>query len=116
MLMRMLPLFALSCTLWGAPEWLLIRTVDGKLVEGQSQLRSIKLDGADIGVAQILSVHSGAQASEFEAGRIKADLAAIQGEDRAARDKAVDELTAIGLPVMTPLLQAYKDTDQHEPR
>ena len=25
-------------------------------------------------------------------------------------------MTAIGLPVITPLLKAYKDTDQHEPR
>jgi hypothetical protein len=120
MLMRVLPLFALSCTLsvtlWGAPEWLMIRTVDGKLLEGQSQLKSIKLNSADVSVGQILSVHSGAPASEFEAGRIKADIAAIQGEDRAARDKAVEELTGIGLPVMTPLLQTYKDTDQHEPR
>ena len=65
---------------------------------------------------QVLSIHSGAPASEFEAGRITQGLAAIQGTDRAARDQAVEELTAIGLPVLTPLLKAYKDTDQHEPR
>ena len=43
-------------------------------------------------------------------------MVAIQGKDRKARDLAVEELTAIGLPVMTPLLKTYKDTDQHEPR
>ena len=113
---RLFFLFALPIALWGAPEWLLIRTVDGTLVEGQSQLKSVKVDGSDVGFAQISSLHSGAPASGFEAERITQGLAAIQGEDRAARDKAVEELTAIGLPVMTPLLKGIKDTDQHEPR
>jgi hypothetical protein len=109
-------LFLLPIALWAAPEWLLIRTVDGTLVEGQSQLRAVKLEGKEVSLPQILSVHSGAPASEFETARITQGLAAIQGEDRAARDKAVEELTGIGLPVMTPLLKSYKDTDQHEPR
>jgi hypothetical protein len=109
-------LFFLPIALWAAPEWLLIRTVDGTLVEGQSQLRAVKLEGKEVSLPQILSIHNGAPASEFEAGRITQGLAAIQGEDRAARDKAVEELTAMGLPVMTPLLKTIKDTDQHEPR
>jgi len=113
---RLFFLFVLPIALWGAPEWLLIRTVDGTLVEGQAQLKSVKVDGSDVGLTQILSIHSGAPASGFEAERITQGLAAVQGEDRAARDKAVEELTAIGLPVMTPLLKGYKDTDQHEPR
>ena len=113
---RLFFLFVLPVALWGAPEWLLIRTVDGTLVEGQSSLRSLKVDGADVALAQVLSVHSGAPASAFEAERITQGLAAIQGDDRAARDKAAEELTAIGLPVMTPLLKGIKDTDQHEPR
>jgi hypothetical protein len=116
MLTRASFLLLFPIALWAAPEWLLIRTVDGTLVEGQSQLPSIKLDGSDIAALQILSVHSGAPASEFETGRITQGLAAIQGDDRVARDKAVEELTVIGLPVMTPLLKIYKDTDQHEPR
>lgn len=113
---RLFFLFVLPIALWGAPEWLLIRTVDGTMLEGQSQLRSIKLDASEIALTQILSIHSGAAASDFEAQRITLGLAAIQAEDRAARDKAVEELTAIGLPVMTPLLKGIKDTDQHEPR
>ncbi len=113
---RLFFLFVLPAALWAAPEWLLIRTVDGTLVEGQSSLRSLKVDGADVALAQVLSVHSGAPASPFETERITQGMAAIQGDDRAARDKAVEELTSIGLPVMTPLLKGYKDTDQHEPR
>src|SRR5882762_7407129 len=106
--------------LWGAPEWLLIRTVDGTQVEGQSQLSSVKVEiegkTAEVKIPRILSIHNAAAASGFEAGGITADLAAIQATDRKARDQAVAELTAIGLPALTPLLKTYKDTDQHEPR
>ncbi len=116
MLNRFLFLFALPVALWAAPEWLLIRSVDGSVMEGQTALRSLKVDGSDVTLLQVLSVQSGAPASDFEAGRITQGLAAIQSDDRAARDKAVEELTAIGLPVMTPLLKGIKDTDQHEPR
>jgi len=113
---RLFFLFVLPIALWGAPEWLLVRTVDGTVVEGQAQLKSVKVDGTDVALAQVLSIHSGGPASTFETERITQGMAAIQGEDRAARDKAVEELTSIGIPVMTPLLKGYKDTDQHEPR
>ncbi|MEZ5402390.1 MAG: hypothetical protein R2729_22135 [Bryobacteraceae bacterium] len=92
--------------------WVLIRTVDGARIEGQTSLRAI--GAAPVG--KVLSFHSGAPASEEEKARIASGLAAIQGQDRAARDSAVEELTAIGLPVVTPLLETLKDTDQHEPR
>jgi hypothetical protein len=71
---------------------------------------------SDLRLDQVLSVHNGAPASETEASRITAGLTAIQSDDRKARDMAVEELTAIGIPVITPLLKAFKDTDQHEPR
>jgi len=110
----------LPVSLCAAPEWLLIRAVDGTQVEGLTQLRSVKVESegktVELRLSQILSIHSGAPASEFEAGRITAGLAAIQAGGRKARDQAVEELTAIGLPAMTPLLQTLKDTDQHEPR
>ena len=103
-----------------APTWLLIRTTDGIQVEGQTQLKSVRIASAgrsvDLKLGQVLSIHNGAAASEMEAGRIKSGIAAIQGADRNASDQAVEELTAIGLPLLTPLLDTYKDTDQHEPR
>lgn len=110
----------LPSAVWSAPEWVLIRTVNGASIEGQIQSRAFHFerDGKPVEIAlpQLLSIHNGAPASDFEADRIAQDLSSIQGPDRAARDQAVEELTAIGLPVMTPLLKSYKDTDQHEPR
>lgn len=103
----------LPLTLCGAPDWLLIRMTDGTQVEGQGKLPAIS---AKVRASEVLSIHSGAAASQSEQERIGAGLAAIQGKDRAARDRAVEELTAIGVPVLTPLLAALKDTDQHEPR
>lgn len=94
----------------------LIRTVEGKQVEGETSARSIKVGTRDVRLDDVLSVHMGQPASASEAAKIEAGIAAIQGTDRKARDLAVEELTYIGLPVMTPLLKAYKDTDQHEPR
>ena len=117
-----LPLLAgLLAASASASEWVLIRTVDGTQVEGVTLSRgfAIEREGgqkAEIKLAGLLSIHNGIDASEFEAGRITQGIATIQGTDRAARDLAVEELTSIGLPVMTPLLKAYKDTDQHEPR
>jgi hypothetical protein len=120
MLKRLLLPFLLPAALCAAPTWLLLRTVDGTLVEGQSQLKSIRITSGgkalDLKLSQVLSVHNGAPASDTEAARIKAGFAAIQGTDRKARDLAVEELTNIGLPLVTPLLETYKDTDQHEPR
>jgi hypothetical protein len=90
----------------------MLRLTDGSVVEGPA---SFSIAGT--GAAQILSFHSASTASPAEAQQIAADLAVVQADkDRAARDQAVERLTAIGLPVMTPLLNLYKDTDQHEPR
>ena len=103
-----------------ASDWVLIRTVEGTQVEGLMRSRgfSVERDGqkSEANLARLLSLHNGMPASDFEAGRITQGITAIQGADRAARDLAVEELTAIGLPAITPLLKAYKDTDQHEPR
>ncbi len=112
MLRRVLVTFLLLSSVLPAAEWVRVRTTDGAVVEGSTSAKTV----GKTPLSQILTVYSGAAASESEAARITADFAAIQGTDRAARDKAVEELTSIGLPVMTPLLKAYKDTDQHEPR
>ena len=120
MLKRTLLSLLLPAALQCAPASILIRTIDGTQVEGLTQLNSVHLNtsghAVDLKLNQFLSVHNGAPASELEAARITSGLASIQGADRKARDLAVEELTAIGLPVLTPLIDSYKDTDQHEPR
>src|SRR5206468_3686699 len=82
---RLIVSLLLPLALWGAPEWLLIRTVDGTQVEGQSQLSSVKVESegktAELKLARMLSMHNAAPASKFESGRITADLAAIQATD-----------------------------------
>lgn len=108
-----LPLLAKDATVW-------IQTKDGAASESTVSVASLKvtIDGKPrtIPFANILSVHNGDPASPAEAEKISAGIAAIQGTDRKASDAAVEALTLIGIPVMTPLLKAYKDTDQHEPR
>ncbi len=103
-----------------AANWVLIRTVEGTRVEGQTALRNLKLSGpgapASLPLEKIASIHNAVAASEMETARITSGFGAIQGSDRKLRDLAVEELTAIGLPVLTPLLETFKDTDQHEPR
>ncbi|MBL8242330.1 MAG: hypothetical protein JNM66_33200 [Bryobacterales bacterium] len=97
-----------------------LRTKDGASSESVTSLSAIRVtvDGKQrsLPLASILSIHNGDAASASEAETIEAGIVSIQGADRAARDLAVERLTAIGIPVMTPLLKAYKDTDQHEPR
>ena len=77
MLNRTIP-FLLLPALCSAAEWTLIRTVEGTQLEGQVQARSIRINNAEVALAQIRSVHSALPASEFEAGRITQGLAAIQ--------------------------------------
>ncbi|MBL8175466.1 MAG: hypothetical protein JNK48_12400 [Bryobacterales bacterium] len=99
-----------------AAQWVLLRTTDGAVIEGETALASVKLSSTALKLGDILSVHNAAEPSTAETAKITAGLAAIQGADRKARDLAVEELTNIGVPVLTPLLTALKDTDQHEPR
>lgn len=99
---------------------ILVRTVDGKQLEGETTLRSVKVQHAgsttEVRLDDLLSLHTAHPASAAEAAKIDTGITAIQGADRKLRDAAVEDLTNIGLPVITPLLKAYKDTDQHEPR
>jgi hypothetical protein len=108
-----LPLLAKDATVW-------IQTKDGAASEATVSVASLKVtvDGKPrtIPFANILSVHNGDPASPAEADKITSGIAALQGTDRKASDAAIESLTAIGIPVVTPLLKAYKDTDQHEPR
>jgi hypothetical protein len=108
-----LPLLAKDATVW-------LQTKDGAASEATVSTASLKVtvDGKPrtIPFSNILSVHNGDPASPSETEKITAGIAALQGTDRRASDAAIEALTAIGIPVTTPLLKAYKDTDQHEPR
>jgi hypothetical protein len=93
-------------------------TRDGKVLEGRLTANGFRVNGvptrSENGKTQ-LSINLAADASPREAERITAGIAAIQAADRAARDAAVAELTDIGLPALTPVLNAYKDRDLREP-
>ena len=93
-------------------------TRDGKVLEGTLSAGSFTVNGKpsrSVNSETLLSINLAAEASPREAERITADLAAVQGTDRTARDTAVAELTDIGLPALTPVLNAYKDRDLREP-
>ena len=90
-------------------------TRDGKVLEGSLSAGGFTVNGKPVGGETLLSINVAAEASSHEAERITAALAAVQGADRAARDAAVAELTDIGLPALTPVLNAYKDRDLREP-
>ena len=90
-------------------------TRDGKVLEGHLSAGGFTVNGKPVSWETLLSINLAAEASSHEAERITAALAAVQGADRAARDAAVAELTDIGLPALTPVLNAYKDRDLREP-
>lgn len=114
--MKKILLFVLLTLTASAAETVLIRKTDGSWIEGKTNAKSVTFGSRKVAITQILSIHNGGSASASEQSKIQAGIAAIQGADRAQRDQAVEELTSIGIPVLTPLLEAYKDTDQHEPR
>jgi hypothetical protein len=101
------------------PSTLWILTKDGKSVEGttdeKSFAASVNGESREIKFSDLLSVSDASSASEHESGRITSDLAAVKGSDHHAMEEAVAELSDIGLPVLSPLLATYKDTDLHEP-
>jgi hypothetical protein len=117
-----------AASAFALPETVQILNKDGKTIEGQTALAgfTVNVNGSarKIALSDVLSVHNGEPASAAETARIQSGLAAIQAykaeavqsEPRRDRDAATEDLASIGLPVVTPLLQALKDTDQHEPR
>ena len=111
--------WVLPSTLRTEPPTVWIRTRDGLDVEGKLGIATLTFKvGAEtrqIAVADLLSVHSAAAASAGEAAIIEKGLAALAGTDFKAAEAASAQLTDIGLPVLTPLLASYVDTDAHEP-
>ncbi len=75
------------------------------------------VEGKDraVPVVDLLSFHSAAAASEREAATIARELPRLLDKDVAATEAAAAMLVDIGLPVVTPLLQSFADTDAHEP-
>jgi hypothetical protein len=93
-------------------------TRDGRVLEGILSSGDFTVNGAlsrDVTGERLLSVNLAADATARESERITADIVAVQGADRVARDTAVAELTDIGIPALTPVLNAYKDRDLREP-
>jgi len=92
---------------------------DGRTVEGRPNAEALTLtiggQTRRLALSDILSVHSADAATPEEQARITANLAAVQGKDRKASTVAAAELTDLGLPVLSPLLAAYQDTDAREP-
>ena len=92
---------------------------DGSVVEGaaaDTRFTFAMPEGSKtFSLKDVLSFNSGDAATTDEERAIEKLLPQVGGADRAASEKAVATLTEIGLPVMTPLLKSYKDTDMHEP-
>jgi len=101
----------------GRTVW--VMTKDGRSVEGKLGLDSLSftVNGAarKIEVKDVRSFHSADSATAAESSRIVQGLAALQGKDFKAAEAASADLTDLGLPVLSPLLAAYKDVDGHEP-
>jgi len=98
--------------------WML--TKDGHNIEGECESGPLHIESngnvRDVALGEVLSIQIGGPASAAEESRIATDLATVGANtDRPAREAAVGELSDIGLPVLSPLLTAYKDTDLHEP-
>jgi hypothetical protein len=101
----------------GRTAWVLTR--DGRNVEGALPLDSLTFTvngtARKIPLRDVRSFHSAEAASPTEALGISRGLEAVQGKDFKAADAASERLADLGLPVLSPLLAAYKDTDAHEP-
>ena len=117
--MRLLPFLALALNTWAAST-VSILTTDGRMLEGAPSASkiSVKIGGQnrDLALDRILSIHNAIPASAMETEQIAKAIQTIQGTDRKQCDLAVETLSNLGIVGMTPLLNAYKDTDQHEPK
>ena len=97
--------------------WVLTR--DGRSVEGVLPLDALtfSVNGRTqkIPLRDVRSFHSADPASPVEAQKISRGLETVQGKDFKAADAAAESVADVGLPALSPLLAAYKDTDAHEP-
>ncbi len=96
-----------------------ITTRDGEQLVGQlvSEVLSFSIgtETRQVAMSDLFSFNSAEPASAKESERITADLETLAGDDLKSCEVAIAELCDIGLPVMTPLLKSFQDTDAHEP-
>ncbi len=96
-----------------------ITTRDGEQLVGQlvSEVLSFSIgtETRQVATSDLFTFNSAEPASAKEAERIAADLAILAGTDLKSCEAAIAELSDIGLPVLTPLLRGFQDTDAHEP-
>ena len=96
-----------------------ITTRDGEQLVGQLVSEalsfSIGTENRQVATSDLLTFNSAEPASAKEAERIAVDLETLAGTDLKSCEAAIAELSDIGLPVMTPLLKSFQDTDAHEP-
>ncbi len=96
-----------------------IQTINGKVVSGvvESGLVNFESGGKAqaVNLKDVLSIHTAYSATEFESQEINANLARLGNTVQTEAEIAAAKLTDIGLPVLTPLLKAYPDTEATEP-
>lgn len=101
------------------PATVCVRLVDGTEHEGVLQDESLRVQvGADLRVLlpqEVRSLHRAAAASEHEAQVLAHGMQALAATSGKEVESATEALVDLGLPVLTPLLDSYQDTDAHEP-
>lgn len=114
-----LPFFVIRAGAAGSGPTVQVLLQDGRTVEGTPRQSSIEFEVGGVvrkvALKDVLSWHSAAPATADEVGRITAGLADVIKPDLTERQAAAESLVSIGLPVLTPLLDSYKDTDIREP-
>ena len=117
--MRLLPIFLCALSCWAAPT-VSVLTTDGRTLEGAISAAKITITIAgqsrEVPFDKILSFHNAVPTTPAESAQISKALINIQGADRKQSDAAVEAVSNLGIVAITPLLKAYKDTDQHEPK
>jgi hypothetical protein len=95
-----------------------VLTRGGDEIVGTCKNQTIELgldEVVSVELRALLSFHSGDPASEYEAKTIDANLGLLGDTVNPGSEIAAATLTDIGLPVMTPLLKGFADTNAKEP-
>jgi len=93
-------------------------TRSGNVVVGTADDHTIQFGTAEhqsVKLSDVLSIHSADPASEQEEQQIETNLEVLGNLVEPTAEVAAAKLADIGLPVMSPLLKGYPDTDAKEP-